>query len=402
MASTALDRLRSLENLRAIWKEYWRHSKESAPGIDGITPKGFNDNLPSNLSVLRAELADGYDYFPLRGVAVPKKDPAKKRLICIPTVRDRVVQRAVLRVIEARGSKLGIVNGVSFGFIKDSNGARRGAHAALNVAVQQRRMKPWAFKADIAAFFDRIPREQLLLDFNKAFRLTSLSSLLAGAINCEVDGSDPFLRRVLEDNGIETGRGLRQGMPLSPILSNFLLRDFDRAFSERGYAVVRYADDFVAFASSRNECEAIKYFAEVELAKLKLQLNPEKTEICAPEEPIEFLGMELGPKDGTSRYCLTVSSRQIEKIKESFRPLHDLDFVMSKGLDLARLSGRLDHMKTGYRIAYGVADNFAVFDEQLDRWAQNCALKIFSSIFGAPAVDRLTLRQKTFLMLPGA
>jgi hypothetical protein len=294
------------------------------------------------------------------------------------------------------------VNGVSFGFIKDSNGARRGAHAARNVAVQQRRMKPWAFKTDIAAFFDRIPREELLLDFNKAFRLRSLTSLIGGAINCEVDTSDRFLRRVLEDNGIKTGRGLRQGMPLSPILSNFLLRDFDRAFSERDHALVRYADDLVVFASSRDECEAIRDLTEAELAKLKLQLSPEKTEICAPQEPVEFLGMELGLKDGTSTYCLTVSMRQVEKIRESFRSLHDLDFAMSKGLDLAKFLRRLDHMKIGYRIAYGVADNFAVLDQQLDQWAQNCALKIYSSIFGTPAVSRLTRRQKTFLMLPEA
>lgn len=365
MASTALDRLRSLENLREIWKEYWCQSKDSAPGIDGITPKFFNDNLSSNLNILRAELSDGYDYFPLRGVAVPKKDPTKKRVICIPTVRDRVVQRAVLRVIEARGSKLGIVNGVSFGFIKDSNGARRGAHAARNVAVQQRRMKPWAFKTDIAAFFDRIPREELLLDFNKAFRLRSLTSLIGGAINCEVDTSDRFLRRVLEDNGIKTGRGLRQGMPLSPILSNFLLRDFDRAFSERDHALVRYADDLVVFASSRDECEAIRDLTEAELAKLKLQLSPEKTEICAPQEPVEFLGMELGLKDGTSTYCLTVSMRQVEKIRESFRSLHDLDFAMSKGLDLAKFLRRLDHMKIGYRIAHGVADNLPYWTSSL-------------------------------------
>lgn len=90
----------------------------------------------------------------------------------------------------------------------------------------------------------------------------------------------------------------------------------------------------------------------------------------------------------------------MEKIRESFRSLHDLDFAMSKGLDFARLSRRLDHMKTGYRMAYRVADNFAVLDEQLVRWAQNCVLKIFSSMFGVPAVDRLTRRQKAFLMLP--
>jgi RNA-directed DNA polymerase len=402
MSSTALDRLRSFKNLRGVWKEYWCNNKESAAGVDGITPKIFNDSLPTNLTILRAQLSDGYDYFLLRGVAVPKKDPTKKRVICIPTVRDRLVQRAILQIIAARAPKLGIVNGVSFGFIKDCNGARRGAHAARNIAVHQRQIKPWAFKADIAAFFDRIPREELLHDFKKMFRLRSLTPLVAGAIKCEVDSSDPFLRRVLDDNGVKAGRGLRQGMPLSPILSNFLLRDFDRAFSERGFELVRYADDLVAFGSSREECEAIRELTEAELAKLKLQLSPEKTEICGPAEPVEFLGMELGLKDGTSTYCLSVSTKQVEKIRESFKALHDLDFAMSKGLDLTKLLRRLDHMKTGYRIAYGVADNFAFLNQQLDQWAQNCVVRIFRSIFGAPAVNKLNPRQKAFLMLPGS
>jgi hypothetical protein len=92
----------------------------------------------------------------------------------------------------------------------------------------------------------------------------------------------------------------------------------------------------------------------------------------------------------------------VEKIRESFKALHDLDFAMSKGLDLTRLLRRLDHMKTGYRIAYGVADNFAVLSQQLDQWAQNCVVKVFSSIFGAPAVNKLTPRQKAFLMVPGS
>ena len=188
-------------------------------------------------------------------------------------------------------------------------------------------------------------------------------------------------------------------MPLSPILSNFLLRDFDQAFSQRGYALVRYADDLVVFASSRGECESIRELAETELKKLTLQLSPQKTEIAEPREPVEFLGMELGLKGDTSTYCLIVSKRQMQKIRESFTSLHDLDFAMSKGLDFARLLRRLSNMKTGYRTAYGVADNFAVLDEQLTRWAQNCVLRIFSSMFGVPAVDQLTPRQRAFLML---
>jgi len=87
--------------------------------------------------------------------------------------------------------------------------------------------------------------------------------------------------------------------------------------------------------------------------------------------------MELGLKDGTSTYCLTVSTQQMDKIRESFRSLHDLDLAVSKGLDLGKFCRRLDHMNTGYRIAYGVADNFAILSNQLDQWSHNCGLQAF-------------------------
>src|SRR4051794_20234853 len=98
MASTALDALRSANNLATIWRYYWSDHKKSAPGVDGITPQTFNNDLQKNLRFLRTDLCSPYTYSALRGVPVPKKDPTKKRIICIPTVRDRLVQRALLEV----------------------------------------------------------------------------------------------------------------------------------------------------------------------------------------------------------------------------------------------------------------------------------------------------------------
>jgi RNA-directed DNA polymerase len=402
MASSALDALRSADNLANVWKDYWKEQKHkrSAPGVDGFTPRQFNDDLKRNLRLLRADLYEGYIYSSLRGIPVPKKDPAKKRLICIPTVRDRLVQRALLRVIESKASQLGIANDVSYGFIPASAGSKRGAHAARAVAVSQRQRQPWAFKADIEAFFDSIPRDELIQDFETAFRLRSLTPLVKGAINCEVDNSNPVVRRVLEENRIKPRRGLRQGMPLSPILSNFVLREFDKTFAKHGYNLVRYADDLIVLAGSHAECEQIMDMTITELSKLKLNINPSKTVICSPEEPVEFLGMELGLKAGTSTYCLRVSELQMEEIRKAFTCYHDWEFAYKKGLDVAKLFRRLDNMRGGYKVAYGVADNFKELDQRLDRWAENCAKKIYTSIFGPHVLENLTSRQKAFLMMP--
>jgi retron-type reverse transcriptase len=400
MASTALEKLRTTKNLREVWADYGRKAKKAAPGIDGIAPKDFGENLASSISNLHNKLKRGYYYSGLRGVPVPKKDPSKFRLICIPTMDDRIVQRAILRVVESRAKALGIANDVSYGFIKATPEKKRGVAAAREAAIEMRQSKPWAYKADITAFFDRIPRDDLTQRFGKAFALKSLLPLVEGAINCEVDRSDHVISRILRENDIKTGRGLRQGMPLSPILSNFVLRDFDATMAKKGYSLVRYADDLIVLTSSRDECNFVNDLAIHELSKLKLTLSPEKTLICPPDEPVEFLGMELGLKPGSTKYGLSISERQISKIREQFTCYHDLDYVAKQRLDLAKLLRRLDNMKSGYRVAYGLADNRDAFYDQMDDWAKACIGKVYSSIFGPRIIGGLTPQQRDFLMLP--
>ncbi len=400
MTSTALDRLISVANLRDVWKEYKPRAKGSAAGVDGITPKQFDDNLTQRIALIRAEVADGYTFSALRGVSVPKKDPTKFRIICVPTIQDRVVQRALLRVIEGKATRLRIANDVSFGFVKDTVDTKRGTTAARAAAIRHRQARPWVFKADITAFFDRIDRQDLITKFRKSFQLRSLKPLVEAAIACEVDDTDPRIRRMLSDNGIKRGKGLRQGMPLSPILSNFLLRDFDEVFTAARYDLVRYADDLIILASTREECADAEALARSELSKLGLGLSEQKTETRAPDEPVEFLGMELGLKPGTSTYCLTISNQQTTKIREQFKEFHDVDFAVKEGLDLPKLLRRLENMKSGYRTAYRVADNFEALGQQLDQWMDNCITKIYTSMFEPKAIAKLTAAQRRFLLLP--
>ena len=231
------------------------------------------------------------------------------------------------------------------------------------------------------------------------FRLRSLQPLLRSVINCEVHLNNDRVRKSVADNKICKGAGLRQGMPLSPILSNFVLRDFDAVVGSKR-AMVRYADDMLIFCNSRIECEDAQALVDSELGKVKLSLSIPKTKICEPEESIEFLGMELGKsKDGAS-YSLVVSNEQMSEIRAAFTSLHDWQDAQRDGMDVTDLLTRLEQMKRGYLTVYGSAENRALLAEKLDRWVSNCASKIYGSIFGSEKVATLTKEQRSFLLLP--
>ena len=400
MTGTACNRLMTVRNLHETWKNNWQRVKNSTAGVDGITPRQFDEALQANIRSIREDIKQGYHYSDLRGVRAPKKDPSKFRIICVPTVKDRLVQRVLLQSIEKKAQKLGISNDVSFGFVKDSPTGKKGTTAARSAAIKHRYSKRWVFKTDITAFFDNIKRPDLIRDFSREFNLPTLMHLIVGAIKCEVDDKEPRIRRVLSDNNIRKGYGLRQGMPLSPILSNFVLRDFDRAFTSAGYDLVRYADDLIVLASSLAECEKIQQFTIEQLERVGLEISIKKTEIHPPDAPVEFLGMELGLKPGGSGYSLTISKDQISRVRDSFIELHDPDYALKERLDLPKLLRRLDNMKSGYRAAYHLADNYEQFFQQLDQWSNNCIERVYSSIFTQPKIDSLTKGQRRFLLLP--
>lgn len=400
MAKSALEHLRSTENLKEVWKAYRSSHKKSAPGIDGITLQHFDGSLMHRLKLIRAEIGEGYSFSSLRAIPIPKRNSDKKRLICIPTLDDRVVQRAVLKKIEQRAVQLRIVNEVSFGFVKGETKDAKGLHAARKSAVALRQANRWAFKADISAFFDSIERQDLIERFDAAFKLRSLRQLVRAAIACEVDDHDPIVRRILVENGIKKGTGLRQGMPLSPILSNFVLRDFDDAFSQRSYKLIRYADDFVVFAQSEDECKRIQDFAAAELDKLGLSLSKSKTDVYSPTEPVEFLGMDLALRLGSEKFCLVVSNQKMDEIKKNFRRYHDWSIAQNEGLNAGALFTKLNQMRDGYGTAYSAADNITDLNNLLDELVRTCSDSIYGSLFGRSSVGKLNTNQRAFLMMP--
>ena len=209
----------------------------------------------------------------------------------MPTVRDRIVQRALLDYLTQKyGNRL--ANRISFGFVKN-----RTVQQAAKIACSLRLVHPWVFKTDITAFFDQIDRSVLAAAIKRIIRDRSLHKLLIEALSLEISPPSDSVARRISKLGIKKGRGVRQGMPLSPFFANLILQPFDNAVVQANFPAVRYADDLVFFAPNEQKCYEIHSFCRTELGKLTLEIpdiSPDsKSCIYPPETPAEFLGLGL-------------------------------------------------------------------------------------------------------------
>lgn len=400
MRQSALDQICSLANLEACWREILSKSRnKSSCGVDGVTIQQFDREWKGNLSRIQERLRKEYTFSRLRAIDIVKPDSDKRRIICIPTIADRVVQKALLRLMEPYAFKMGLVNSISYGFVKDPSGKPRGIEQARNQAKRYREQYPWVLKTDIQSFFDSIPRDDVFRRAQRYFRFRSIHPLIKSAICCEIDDRDSYIRRICRDSGIEPGKGLRQGMPLSPFFSSIVLKEFDEELSKRGVIAIEYADDIVAFGVSEAQCEDYRALIENRLAKVDLKLSKPKTALHGPSDPVSFLGLVLS-LDQRGRAKLEITEDQIKKIQKKFTVYHDFSYVVSKNMTAFSLYNHLTSMKIGYRFAYGVADNHQRLYDRLELMVTNCMESAFSSVLGKNIVKRLTTQKRSFLGLP--
>lgn len=249
----------SLEHLNWVWSKSPDNQGEGKkPGVDGVSPLTFKANLPVYLEKIRIDLIKKqYQFQPLKAFFIDKGN-GKERIICVPTVRDRLVQRLMAYHIIKKYDPLrkthvdlmDICNPRSFGI----NG--EGHIKAIDEALKERAKHPWILKTDIQSFFDNIDRELLLDKIRKKLpKKSSLIPLLEQVVACDIIRNQWHTDKVrLEKQKLEKSKGLRQGMPLSPLLSNFFLGRFDVAVQKQGFNMIRYADDLIVFCDSRSKC----------------------------------------------------------------------------------------------------------------------------------------------------
>ena|GEM_PF-422516 len=382
--------------LRAAWKTSRdATNKPGRPGTDNETAQQFSTRLDANLDYVVRRLRDGqYGFSRLRAVFIPKEDAEKERVICIPTVRDRLVQRAMIEYLTSRRI-FPIDNISSFGFMRG-----RGPQHAVARALELRTKYDWCLKTDIQSFFDRIPRSYLKTKVTRALGGNSLEFLVHKIIDCEVKTTSEN-RVKLQRQGIVAGRGIRQGMPLSPILANLALSDFDRAVEHRRIGMVRYADDLALFFRTKEEAQEGRHYIKLLLATFELSIpeieHGSKTKIVSRSDPLEFLGREIVFLGSSGAFAARVGAKQVEKIKTRLKKDFSFAARSSKGGNLQDTIVDLSRSMAAYLGIYKDASNYPQFKVELRDVGRSIVAAIFQDLFGEESLCALSAQEKKFL-----
>jgi len=398
--SASIGTLKNPSYLLLAWKQIYAKAdstqREYTSGVDGVTLNKFSSDLRNNLKSISTEMLSdsGYQFSSLKPVFIKKKN-GKDRLICIPTVADRIVQRSIQLVLQKNGDwKYAKFNGINFGFVK-----KKSVADAISRAVELRKRYPFVYKTDITSFFDSIDREELKSVISTKVRSKSLHRLLFKIVDCEIDNSDKTVAEKTKAMNIHIGRGIRQGMPLSPLVANLFLSGFDKQVREKKIWTVRYADDLIFFADNDDKCRKIHEFCKNELKKIKLEI-PEieektKTEIIPPEKDVEFLGISIS-YDFKKGYLPIVSKDQEAEIRSNILKYSDLDYLTTRKITLRNFSSIIRATIAGYHGVYKYCANVVEINNKMEQWVYK-ALKILLNTHYKINYDTLSEKEKSFL-----
>lgn len=263
-----------LDNFDRAWQKV--ADNKGCAGIDGETIDVFKHRAIENLQILRATVANGtYQPHPYLQVLIPK-DKSSHRALSIPTVRDRIIQQALLNVLAPRIDRQ--LSDVSFAYRPQVS------YISAVEAVAQCRDAgyQWVLDADITKFFDNIDRQILFQKLRKYIDNTGILCLIKKWI---------FGGIVTKNGTIFPELGIPQGAVISPLLANIYLDDFDRQIQQIGdVRLVRYADDFIVMTRSQAEIEGAYDQVVRLLGELKLILHDRKTQITTFDRGLRFLG----------------------------------------------------------------------------------------------------------------
>jgi len=338
-----MERVLERENLLKALRQVRRN--RGSPGVDGMTVDALPGYLRSHWLMLRGSLEGGtYQPKPVKRVEIPKAGGGVRPL-GIPTVVDRFIQQALLRVLQAQWDST--FSDHSFGFRPG-----RSAHQAIVRAqtyIQER--YGWVVDLDLEKFFDRVNHDKLMSLVKERVKDERVRTLIYRYLKAGV---------MIDNDYHWTGEGTPQGGPLSPLLANLLLDLLDKELECRGHCFVRYADDCNIYVKSAKAGRRVLASITQYLSrKLKLKVNESKSAVDRPWKRT-FLGFTFTGHRPNRR---KVSGKAILRFKEEIRRRT----WRTRGATLKRVVEDLKRYLVGWRTYFGFSEARSIFKE-LDSW----------------------------------
>lgn len=332
------------QNLQTAWKRV--KANKGTAGVDGLDIEQTAQALRTTWPQIRqALLAGTYRPSPVRRVMIPKPDGTQREL-GIPTVTDRLIQQALLQVLQPL---------IDPSFSEHSHGFRPGrrAHDAVKAArAYVQSGKRVVVDVDLAKFFDRVNHDILIDRLKRRIDEAGVIRLIRAYLNAGI-----------MDGGVVMDRqmGTPQGGPLSPLLANVLLDEVDKALQARGYSFARYADDCNVYVGSRRAGERVMALLRKLYAGLKLQINEAKSAVASAFGR-KFLGYALWVAKGREVKC-AVADKPLDNFRARIRQLTR----RSGGRSMSEVVAKLRPYLLGWKAYFGLAQTPRVWRELDER-----------------------------------
>jgi RNA-directed DNA polymerase len=346
-AGSLLEAALTRQNLQMAWKRV--KANKGAAGVDGLDIEQTKLMLRTQWPGIRQALLQGrYRPSPVRKVLIPKPDGTQREL-GIPTVTDRLIQQALLQVLQPL---------IDPTFSDHSHGFRPGrrAHDAVKAArAYVQAGKRVVVDVDLAKFFDRVNHDILIDRLKGRIDEAGVIRLIRAYLNAGIMDGGVVVERHL---------GTPQGGPLSPLLANVLLDEVDRALEARGHSFARYADDCNVYVGSIKAGERVMALLRRLYGDLRLQINEAKSAVGSAFGR-KFLGYALWVAKGQEVKC-AVATKALDNFTARIRQLTR----RSGGRSMEQVVGKLRPYLLGWKAYFGMAQTPKVWRE-LDEWLRH-------------------------------
>lgn len=339
-----MERVYDLGRLYQAWHQIRRNA--GTAGIDKMTVEEFEKSEDEYLTFIHEKLKAGhYRFKPARRVEIPKPGTSKTRPLGIPVVMDRIVSQSMNLVLEEIFEPK---------FTSSNFGFRRGKNQ--HQAIEKMRQTiaeghTWCSAIDLKSFFDEIPHGLILKLIRRNIRDERFVTLIARALKAGV---------IIDGEFHKTEKGVPQGAPVSPILSNIVLNELDHELERRGHRYCRWADDFIILVKSKRAAERVTESVTRFLEEgLGLIVNKEKSQISGATK-VEFLGFQILMKK------IRISKRARIKFKQRVKELTKRNNPLSMYAVIQELNKYL----RGW-VGYFQVQEFRMIFRDLDAWIRS-------------------------------